>query len=169
MATQDDSILGLRTQILGKPASSHISSTHTNSHAIENWRYVHPEHAKVVILTIHHPIDVDVLEADDFVYGAVIAEDRSQGNRIFLRALSQYNIETALRDLLSLTNDLVKDVIKDIPIKGLGVKGLEIKPLNQDFASTGLKKVEPLQNVNRGLGRSIIDARRKMPTQVQKP
>jgi hypothetical protein len=168
MATQDNSIVGLRTQILGRPDSCHISSTHTNSHLVENWRYAHPEHAKVVILTIHHPIDVDVLEADDFIYGAVIAEDRSQGNRIFLRALSQYNIETALRDLLSLTNDLVKEVIKDIPVKGLEVKGLEIKPVNQDFASVGMKKVEPAQMVNRGLGRSIIDARRKVPTVVQK-
>jgi hypothetical protein len=173
MATQDDSIMGLRTQILGRLDSFRISCTHTNSHTVENWRYVHPEHANVVILTVHHPIDVDVLEADDFVYGAAVAEDRSQGNRIFLRALSQYNIETALRNLLSLTNDLVKDVIKDTPlkgleVKGLEVKGLEIKPVNQDFTSAELKKVEPAQNVNRGLGRSIIDARRKSPTQALK-
>jgi hypothetical protein len=164
MATQDHSIVGLRTQILGRPASCHMSFRNTNPHIIENWRYVHPEHAKVVILTIHHPIDVEVLEADDFVYGAVIAEERSQGNRIFLRALSQYNIETALRDLLSLTNDLVKDVIMDIPIKGLGVKAV-----NQDAVNVGPKRVESGQNVNKGLGRSIVDARRKVPTQAQKP
>jgi hypothetical protein len=95
MATQDGSILGLRTQILGRTDSCCMPRKHTNLHIIENWRYVHPEHAKVVILTVHHPIDVEILEADDFVYGAVIAEDRNQGNRIFLRALSQYNIETA--------------------------------------------------------------------------
>jgi hypothetical protein len=164
MTTQDDSILGLRTQIFGRYDSCCASSRHTNSHIVENWRYAHPGHAKVVILTTHHPIDVDILEADGFVYGAVIAEDRSQGNRIFLRALSQYNIETALRDLLSLTNDLVKEVIKDTP-----VKSVEVKAVNQDFASAGLEKVEPGQNVNRGLGRSIIDARRKMPTLAQKP
>jgi hypothetical protein len=163
MATQDDSILGLRTQILGRLDSCCISSRPTNSHVLENWRYVHPEHAKVVILTIHHPIDVEVLEADDFVYGAVIAEDRNQGNRIFLRALSQYNIETALRDLLSLTNDLVKEVIKDISIKGL-----EVKPVNQDFASAGLKRVEPELVVNRELGRGVVDARRWVPKSLQK-
>jgi hypothetical protein len=61
------------------------------------------------------------------LYEALIAEDRSYGERIFLRAQSDCNIEHALRTLFHSTNEQVKKVTMEIP-----VESLEIKPLNQD-------------------------------------
>ncbi|KAH0277215.1 hypothetical protein KCU91_g3323, partial [Aureobasidium melanogenum] len=48
---------------------------------IENWRYMHPDNTNVVILVSYNP------EASyNYQYEAVIAEDRSQGCKIFLKA-----------------------------------------------------------------------------------
>jgi len=51
----------------------------------------------VVIITTGKVTESDYFEGcDGYLYEAVIAEDRGQGNRMFLKASSETNIEVAL-------------------------------------------------------------------------
>jgi hypothetical protein len=83
---------------------------------------VYPEHANVVILTTYDIAKSTCCTAFRHTYGATIAEDRSQGNKILLQGQSEVNTESALRDLLHSTNKLVKKVIEHAPTKRLAVK-----------------------------------------------
>jgi hypothetical protein len=88
---------------------------------------VHPKHTDVVVVTTleYNPSSPDAY-AD--LYEAFIAEDRSNGNKIFLKAISYTSIEDALCELLILTSDLVKKVVK-----GVSLGDLEVEPLNKSI------------------------------------
>lgn len=95
-----------------------IQSTDTIS---ENWRYAHPEHANVVVVTTN--------ESGFGTVGsrrvqAIVAEDRGRGDRIFLKSHVTESQEQALRDLLERVTNLVRIVVKDTPVSPLNVKSL---------------------------------------------
>ncbi|KAG9525349.1 hypothetical protein KCU93_g5976, partial [Aureobasidium melanogenum] len=139
MSAENHTIMGLRTQIL------------------ENWRYVHPENANVVIVTLR--------ETYGHHYQAVIAQDRSEGNRIFLRSQFNKEPELALRRLLELTSDMVCKASRKIP-----TEALEVKPLDKDTNNTqdkstnkwkaSIEEIE-MKRFHKALGHVLDQASRK--------
>jgi hypothetical protein len=82
------------------------------------------------------------------LYTAVIAEHRSQGDKIFLKAQYWHNVKRALLDLLSLTTELVHEVITDTPVSSLRIKPLG-KPLIQDNINVEAHGGETEEDVNK--------------------
>lgn len=119
---------------------------------------MHPENANVVIVTSR--------ETFGYNYQAVVAQDRSEGNRIFLR--SQYYNEKpglAMRNLLDLTSDMVCKASREIP-----TEALDVKPLDKDTNKTqdkstnkrkaSLEEVE-MKRFHNALGHVLDQASRK--------
>ncbi|KAG9742879.1 hypothetical protein KCU73_g8552, partial [Aureobasidium melanogenum] len=129
MSTSESTILGLRTQIL------------------ENWRYMYPGHTNVVILTTRqrkgYYTHVDRFEA-------IIAEDRSMGTRVFVKASSLGTYEAALRLLLDMTSDMMKSELEDQSAQLLNVKHLhpDITSTQQNNNETVKSTKKPTQNTN---------------------
>ncbi|KAG9740740.1 hypothetical protein KCU73_g9118, partial [Aureobasidium melanogenum] len=142
MSAENHTIMGLRTQIL------------------ENWRYVHPENANVVIVTSR-----ETFGAFGYNYQAVIAQDRSEGNRIFLTSQFNEKPELALHRLLELTSDMVCKASTEIP-----TEALEVKPLDKDTNKTqdkstnkrkaSLEEIE-MKRFHNALGHVLDQASRK--------
>lgn len=82
----------------------------------ENWRYVHPDNANVVIVISR--------ESPGRYYQAIIAQDRREGTRIFLRSICLDTLELALRNLLDWTSDMVSMASIDAPSEVLTVHSL---------------------------------------------
>ncbi|KAG9518918.1 hypothetical protein KCV07_g5223, partial [Aureobasidium melanogenum] len=108
MSAENHTIMGLRTQIL------------------EDWRYVHPENANVVIVTLR-----EFFGPFGYNYQAVIAQDRDEGNRIFLKSQFNEKLELALHRLLELTSDMVCKASTEVP-----TEALDVKPLDKDTNKT---------------------------------
>ena len=106
----------------------------------ENWRYAHPDHPNVVIITSYeYPPGL----SGGIRVQAVIAEDRTQGNKIFLKSRAHGSHEHALRDLLCSVTKLVGDVIKDTPATALQVKHLnQINIKTNDYGDKSEKEVK---------------------------
>ncbi|KAG9596454.1 hypothetical protein KCU77_g2823, partial [Aureobasidium melanogenum] len=89
------------------------------STVLENWRYMHPDNTNVVVLVSYNP------EASyNYQYEAVIAEDRSQGCKIFLKASCPGSHEVALRSLLYKTSIMMDGLLKGVPVQRLQVKSI---------------------------------------------
>lgn len=94
----------------------------------ENWRYAHPDHPNIVVIT---PYECLPGRSGGIRVQAVIAEDRNQGNRIFLKSQAHGSHEHALRDLLYSATKLVGYVVKNAP-----ATHLQVNPLNQNEIKT---------------------------------
>ncbi|KAH0282871.1 hypothetical protein M436DRAFT_84904 [Aureobasidium namibiae CBS 147.97] len=120
--THDFAILGLRTQIL------------------ENWRYVYPDNANVVIITSFEPYP----HSHKQFYNAFIAESRGQSDRIFLRLLKP-SLEQALLNLLCLADVRVGSVTKDMPVESMQVRLLDQSVTKDYDRESDVRSMQPLE------------------------
>jgi hypothetical protein len=108
----------------------------------------------VVIITAQKEIELPPYH----MYEAVLADNRSQSDKIFVRSAGQ-SVESALYELLSCTNDLIMMVIKDTRVSPNKVKFLK-KSLGQD--ETKDHGDEARQGVNK-LNQSPEEEESKLP------
>jgi hypothetical protein len=108
----------------------------------------------VVIITAQKEIELPPYH----MYEAVLADNRSQSDKIFVRSAGQ-SVESALYELLSCTNDLIMMVIKDTRVSPNKVKFLK-KSLDQD--ETKDHGDEARQGVNK-LNQSPEEEESKLP------
>jgi len=100
---------------------------------------MHPDKANIVILTTHETQGCYLGRFEAF-----IAEDRSQGNKIFMKSSSIGSHEGALRLLLYMTTTLMKKMLEGQP-----VELPEVKPFVQSTANgNGLDEKETAKGVN---------------------
>ncbi|KAG9562574.1 hypothetical protein KCU71_g7490, partial [Aureobasidium melanogenum] len=78
MAIQDNTIVGLRTQIL------------------ENWRYLHPHDTSKPLI---------VISINNWFYEALIVQDCPPPRMTYKISARRYHIEEALRELLDWTSE----------------------------------------------------------------
>lgn len=79
---------------------------------VDNWRFAHPEKTNVVIINTFVARYQYGSDPDLQSYRAIIAEDRRQGNKVFLRTARCGALEAALRVLMEMTGSEVEDVLK---------------------------------------------------------
>ncbi|KAH0338983.1 hypothetical protein KCU81_g7367, partial [Aureobasidium melanogenum] len=115
MSTPESTILGLRTQIFG----------HTN----------------VVILTTR---ERECRSVNMYRFEAIIANDISMGTRVFVKASSLGSHEAALRLLLDITSDMMKEVLE-----GQSAELLDVKHLSPDTSIAQNSTAKPVQNTSR--------------------
>ncbi|KAG9518956.1 hypothetical protein KCV07_g5224, partial [Aureobasidium melanogenum] len=80
MAIQDNTIVGLRTQIL------------------ENWRYLHPHDTSKLLI---------VISLKNQLYQALIAQDCPPPRTAYMISSCCYHVEEALRELLDWTSEKI--------------------------------------------------------------
>jgi hypothetical protein len=84
-------------------------------------------------------------------FEAIIAEDRSMGTRVFVKASSLGTYEAALRLLLDMTSDMMKAELEDQSAQLLNVKHLDpdITSTQQNNNETVKSTKKPTQNTNK--------------------
>jgi hypothetical protein len=78
----------------------------------ENWCYAHPDKTNVVIINTFVRRYQYGSYPDLQHYQAIIAEDRHQGNRIFLKSGRCGTLDAALGVLVNLTGSEIEDVLR---------------------------------------------------------
>ncbi|KAG9945265.1 hypothetical protein KCU85_g7384, partial [Aureobasidium melanogenum] len=138
MSTPESTILGLRTQIFG----------HTN----------------VVILTTR---ERERRSVNMYRFEAITADDISMGTRVFVKASSLGSHEAALRLLLDITSDMMKEVLE-----GQSAELLDVKHLSPDTSIAQNNTTKPVQNTSRpvqNISKPVQDTNKpvKSPEEVE--
>lgn len=102
---------------------------------------MHPGHANVVILTTR---EREGRSNHMYRFEAIIAEDRSMGTRVFVKASSLGTHEAALRLLLDITSDMMKKELKD-----QSAQLLDVKHMYPDITSTQTNSNGPVKTSNK--------------------
>jgi hypothetical protein len=110
MVTENNNIAGLRAQILGSYLPSRLRTWLLTE--VANWCYAHPDKTSVVVINTFMFKNQYGSHPSLQNYQAIIAEDRREGNRIFLRSGHCGTLEAALGVLVDLTGFMVEDVLR---------------------------------------------------------
>jgi hypothetical protein len=103
MAVEDNTLVGLRDQILGKLFLTLTRSKSSADTKPDNWRFLHPREPKPVI----------IISRNEERYGALLTEDRIHGRDVLLASDSDHDdIVEALEDLLDLTAEMISEFLR---------------------------------------------------------